>query len=181
MEIRRGIFLCLTLVLTACGADGSTATLPSEPASPTTIGAAGDVACPLTIPPDPPFVPPAPYPPEAPDLYQKVWYGNSRLWTMLAPEGEVWTGLPRHHGTFGEKTFWWSHGYPPRNEPPPITVTGRRLDRPGSFETRGGSGGFRHDIRSFMLVGIEIPTAGCWELTATYEDAQLSYVVLIED
>jgi hypothetical protein len=47
-----------------------------------------------------------------------------------------------------------------------------------SFEA-GGGGGFREDIGSFILVGIEIP-AGCWELTARYGDAELSYVVLVE-
>lgn len=31
-----------------------------------------------------------------------------------------------------------------------------------------------------MLVRIGIPAGGCWELTAQYEDAQLSYVVLVE-
>ncbi|MDQ3659863.1 MAG: hypothetical protein M3454_02135 [Actinomycetota bacterium] len=37
-------------------------------------------------------------------------------------------------------------------------------------------GGFREDIGSFMLVDLEIP-AGCWELTATYRGAELSYTV----
>ena len=32
-----------------------------------------------------------------------------------------------------------------------------------------------------MLVGIEFPTAGCWQLTAEYRDAVLSYVVWIKD
>lgn len=61
------------------------------------------------------------------------------------------------------------------------SVTGRRLDEPGSFEAGGpGTNGFRKDIGSFMLVGVGIPTAGCWELTARYRDAELTYVVLVE-
>lgn len=138
--------------------------------------------CPLTIPPEPAFVPPEPYPAEPPDLYQRVWYGTTALWTMIDPEGEVWKNLPDEDGSFTEKTFWWSDAYPPSEEPsPPITVTGRRLDGPGSLEAGGpAGGGLREDIGSFMLVGIEIP-AGCWELTATYRGAELSYVVLIKD
>jgi hypothetical protein len=40
--------------------------------------------------------------------------------------------------------------------------------------------GFREDIGSFMLVGIAIAAAGCWELTSRYGHAELSYVVTIE-
>jgi hypothetical protein len=32
-----------------------------------------------------------------------------------------------------------------------------------------------------MLVGVEIPTAGCWQITASYRDAVLSYVVSVTD
>jgi hypothetical protein len=136
--------------------------------------------CPLTTPPNPAFVPPESYPPRPPDLYQKEWYGTEELWTMLGEEGEVWQDLPDedNDGRLSEKTIWWSDGSSEGLSP--ITVTGRRLDRPGSFDARGpGGGGFREDIGSFMLVGMEIP-AGCWELTATYRSAELSYVVLVE-
>ncbi|GIU91454.1 MAG: hypothetical protein KatS3mg011_0360 [Acidimicrobiia bacterium] len=30
------------------------------------------------------------------------------------------------------------------------------------------------------LVGLEIPQPGCWEITATYRDATLTYVVRVE-
>jgi hypothetical protein len=100
---------------------------------------------------------------------------------MIDPEGEVWEDLPEDHGRFSEKTFWWSEAYPPNEEPTaPITLAGQRLDRPGSFDVRGpGGGGFREDIGSFMLVGIEIP-AGCWKLTARYMGAELSYTSLVK-
>jgi hypothetical protein len=138
--------------------------------------------CPVTIPPQPGFVPPKPFPPQLPDLYQSVWYGTAELWTMLSPEGEIWE-LPYKDadGTMGDKMLWWTTTHPAEQEPSPlIIITGRRLDRPGSFET--GTGGpcctFREDIGSFMVMGIEIP-AGCWELTARYGEAQLSYVMLV--
>jgi hypothetical protein len=103
---------------------------------------------------------------------------------MLDPEGEVWAGLPVDDGVLGQKWIWWSDASSGTVEPmSPITVTGRQLDGSASLEAMaGGSGntGFREDIGSFMMVGIEIPAAGCWELTARYGDVELSYVVMVE-
>jgi hypothetical protein len=183
------ILLFVALLATACGA-GAVATgqpLPSQPtpSQPTSTEAVdSDGACPLTIPPQPGLIPPEPYPPEAPALYQAVWYGTSRLWTMLDPEGEVWAGLPVDDGVLGQKWIWWSDASSGAAESmPPITVTGRQLDGSASLEAKAGgpgSNGFREDIGSFMMVGIEIPAAGCWELTARYGAAELSYVVMVE-
>lgn len=170
------------LLASACGTEPVTVERPLAQAGPATGAATPDEACPLTMPPDPPFVPPKPYAAEAPDLYQAEWFGSNELWTMVAREGEVWSGLPRGHGKFGQKTFWWSEDYPDAEDRAPITVSGRQLDGPATFEIGGpGGGGFRQDIGDFMLVGIGIPAAGCWELTATYRGAQLSYVVLVDD
>ncbi|MDQ4025887.1 MAG: hypothetical protein M3217_10440 [Actinomycetota bacterium] len=136
--------------------------------------------CPVTIPPQPGFVPPEPYPPEPLDFYESVWYGTAGLWTSLPTEGEVWRDLPEDNGRFGTKTQWWSEDYSLLDERADrIRVVGRRLDRPGSFSTESGGGGSRSDVGSFLLVGLEMP-AGCWELTATYRGAELSYVVLVE-
>jgi hypothetical protein len=180
------ILVVVALLATACGANpAATGQQGPDQTTPTTAMATeavgSQVACALTIPPQPGFVPPKPYPPQPPDVYQSVWYGTAALWTMLGPEGEVWQDLPEDRGRFTQKTFWWSDSFFTRKGLTPITVTGRRLDRQGSFEAGvPGGGGFREDIGSFMLVGIEIP-AGCWELTARYGDTELSYVVLVED
>ena len=57
-----------------------------------------------------------------------------------------------------------------------------RLDGPGkvtsdhaTYAAAGSLGG------EAMLSGIEFPTPGCWQLTARYGDAVLSYVVWITD
>lgn len=189
------ILAVLTLLGTACaGATASTGQPARDPG--TTLGTTAPdrgtplaatralprSACPVTLPSQPSFVPPEPYPSQAPALYRQVWYGTGALWTMLAREGEVWEGLPHYGGAFGQKTLWWSQGYSLTAEPTPsITVTGRRLDGPGSFEAgEPGTNGSREDIGSFMLVGVDIPTTGCWELTARYGGAELTYVVLVE-
>lgn len=132
--------------------------------------------CPITIPPQPAFVPPAPYPAEAPPLYRSVWYGTAELWTMLDPDGEVW---PIH----ANKTFWWSESFEWRDElQPAITVAARRLDGSDYFEEPGpATHGFRNDTVQFMLRSVSFPGPGCWEISATYKGATLSYVLLITE
>lgn len=188
MNLSVTLRVLVAVVLMAACADGASGTNPPVAAAPSgAVGGALEVdgpedACPLTIPPQPGFVPPEPYPPEVPALYQSVWYGDDELWTMLHPGGETWTELPEHEGTFGQKTLWWSARFSAGDEPAPsITVTGRQLDGAATFEAGGpGTNGFREDIGSFMLVGLEIPEAGCWELTARYGDGELTYVVFVD-
>lgn len=159
------ILSVFALLATACGA-GAPATGQPLSSHATSLQATPTAAvgsdCPLTIPPQPGLIPPEPYPPEAPDLYQAVWFGTSALWTMLDPDGEVWAGLPVDDGGFGQKWIWWSDVASGTAEPmpPPIIVTGRQLDGSATLEAKaGGPGntGFREDIGSFMMVGIEIP------------------------
>lgn len=62
------------------------------------------------------------------------------------------------------------------------TTTGRR--RPGgapAFEHTGGTNGYQADMGEFMLTGVEVPTAGCWEITGRYGAAKLSFVVWVAD
>ncbi len=131
--------------------------------------------------PDPPFDPPESYPQYPTAGKQKVWFGSASLWTMLNRDGEVWgpTIAPPH--TIEVKTFWWSADWSPNEEPEPrITVVGAQLDGPGTFSfgpgTNAGAG-----FGTAMLVGIEVPNAGCWRITANYRRASLSYVVLAVD
>jgi hypothetical protein len=130
--------------------------------------------------PDPPFVAPSPHLESAPASYGSAWFGSAQLWTMLNYEGEVWAQLPKGPDGFGQKTFWWSADWRPGDEPEPaITVTGTRLDGPGTLRSAGGTNAGA-DFGVAMLVGIEIPTAGCWQITGQYRDASLSYVVRVE-
>ncbi|MBI5949471.1 MAG: hypothetical protein HY875_15130 [Chloroflexi bacterium] len=135
--------------------------------------------CPVTVPGEP-FLAPPPQPSVPPAYYQSVWYGTARLWTMLRPEGQVWR-LPQQPQGFVQKTFWWSDQFSVDGEPrPAITVTGRRLDATGVTFTAGNPG--THAVADFgkaMLVGIDIPTAGCWEIRAEYKGEVLSYVVAV--
>ncbi|MGZ9163667.1 MAG: hypothetical protein ACXW4U_00665, partial [Anaerolineales bacterium] len=82
--------------------------------------------CPLTVPQDPLFIPPAPYS----DLgfEGEFWYGSNSLWTAV-PKNGVWFGLPHNPEGYTQKVFWWREGYIWTDEPEPaLTVSGERLD-----------------------------------------------------
>ena len=99
---------------------------------------------------------------------------------MLNRHGEVWARLPQDHDGFGQKTFWWSANWDPDAEPEPaISVSGRQLDGTGRFETSGLGTNAHADFGTAMLMGVEVPAAGCWRLTGTYRGKNLSYVVWV--
>ena len=83
--------------------------------------------CPITVPQDPPFTPPAPYSPTSP-FPDYFWYGDNSLWTLI-PNSGIWAGLPHDGKGYGQKVFWWREGYSWTEEPQPeIIVTAERLD-----------------------------------------------------
>jgi hypothetical protein len=109
----------------------------------------------------------------------KAWYGNPILWTWLDRDGEVWDGLQRSETGLGQKTFWWSSFFDVRREPQPdIFVIGDRIGPPGQFGFGPGTnaGG---EFGSAMLVGVDVPEEGCWNVTAHYRGASLNYVVWV--
>jgi|SRR5271157_1276815 len=131
-----------------------------------------------------PMVPPPPYPAKAPR--GDFWYGTDQLWTILVEKG-TWSGLPHYtpNGpTSSQKLFWWRQGYDWDAEPRPhLTVTGRRLDAPAPpLMADPASGSYREeDWKSFIVVGINLPTLGCWEITGRYENAELTFVVWVTE
>ena len=99
---------------------------------------------------------------------------------MLRRSGESWRGLPHDEKGFTQKTSWWSVLWDIRIEPmPAIEVSGRRLDGRGRFTVPGPGTNAIADTGTAMLVGIEVPTTGCWEITATYRRQHLSFVALV--
>lgn len=133
--------------------------------------------CPVTQPPDPPFTPPEPY--SAP-LKGEFWYGSPALWTSLPLEG-AWRDLPYGGTGYSQKVFWWRQGYDWKAEPEPnLTVTGKRLDGEAlPLVASKATNAFASDIGSAMLVGVDIPTAGCWEITGKIGEQNLSFVILV--
>jgi hypothetical protein len=184
------VALCLALVSCAPHASGShrAATAAAgdtakATATTTTRVRMGRASCPITRPQQPPFSPPKPYRATPPPLYGGFWYGSDGLWTLLKADG-TWEMARDEQGLF-DKSFWWRAGFDPRREQTPsLTLSARRLDVPGR-EIVASSGkatnGWRadDDIGAFMLTRIELPAAGCWEITGHYRARELSFAVWV--
>lgn len=134
--------------------------------------------CPLTVPQNPPFVPPAPYA----DMHYsgEFWYGTDTLWTTIRQNG-VWEALPHNPEGYTQKVFWWSDGYVWTADPEPVlTVTGERLDaQVPPLNASQATNAYAQDIGSAMLVGVDLPTLGCWKIMGKYKKAEVSFVVWV--
>jgi hypothetical protein len=82
-----------------------------------------------------------------------------------------------------EKTAWGSVDFDLRKEPyPDLKVTGRRLDGDAppllTTEATNALTG-PTTANAEMVVGVYVPTPGCWEITGEYRGQKLSYVVWV--
>lgn len=147
----------------SAGADGDS--VPATSPSPTTPS---PFECPVTVPVDGAFVAPDPWAPDAPHE-GAAWFGSDDLWTIIDIDGHT----PR-------KSVWWSANFPGGavEERPAIAVVYERLDEPGTVVDLGPDGTNANTALDgwFMIAGGEPETAGCWQATATYKGATLSYV-----
>ena len=137
-------------------------------------------SCRVTKPPSDPFSPPHPYSAKA----DTGWflYGSNELWTMLPTNG-TWrlSNHPPSYPSFRQKQLWWREGYDAHAEPEPrLKLTGKRLDSsapPLTAKANGAASGWPKN--DFMVVGIDFPTVGCWEVTGHYESDDLTFVVWV--
>jgi hypothetical protein len=134
--------------------------------------------CPITVPQNPPFTPPAPY--DSLGFEGEFWYGSNSLWTAVRENG-TWEALPHNPEGYTQKVFWWRDGYVWTDEPEPaLIVTAERLDAPSPLiHASNATNASASDIGSAMLVGIDVPTLGCWKITGKYGNAELSFVVWV--
>lgn len=172
MTVLRLLLLISLLALTAMGQQNSPRQALARPAS-----------CPVTAPPAVPFTPPHPY-----ELgNNSFWLGTEKLWTAVRKSGEVWGWAPRAPGHEHEvqpltsKTFWASVDFKYREEyPPELKVTGKRLDGDAPpLLTLQPTNAFPGPAAA-MLVGVYVPTPGCWEITGDYKGQKLSFVVWVQ-
>lgn len=132
--------------------------------------------CPVTQAPQPAFVPQTGFAPEE----DQFWFGSDLFWTELPASG-TWSALPKSNQGFTQKIFWWSKEYVQDAEyQPAITVSGRRLDgkSPALVFSKPSTGNSDRD--TFMVVGVEIPVEGCWQITGTYKNETLTFTVLVK-
>jgi len=151
---------------------------PNETATVEVVPRDPPASCPITVPQDPLFTPPAPY--DAMGFEGEFWYGSNALWTAVRQNG-VWEALPHNPEGYTQKVFWWRDGYVWTEEPDPeLIVTGERLDAPAApLHASEATNASASDIGSAMLVGVDMPTLGCWKITGKYGDVELSFVVWV--
>ena len=62
---------------------------------------------------------------------------------------------------------------------PKLIVTGKRLDAPAPPLEVSSATNAVAAVRSAMLVGVDFPTVGCWQITGRYEDDELTFVICV--
>ena len=141
-------------------------------------------SCPVTLPGDPPFVPPIPYR-STPNPGDEFWHGSAALWTAL-PLGGAWDGLPHRPTGYFQKVFWWNPDYPRQMQldpahydSPDFTVTGQRLDGSAPPLAADRATNASDGNGTSILVGVTFPTAGCWQVTGEYQGHGLSFVIWV--
>ena len=168
------------LMISACAADASERGVSLNRGS-----SAVPNSCPVTVPPQHGLVPPEPYPPDPP--FEQAWYGTPELWTILDANGAVWRDLPVGTGphAVSNKTLWFSENFSTAEGEDfsgDVEITLTAVDLAGSAPTvvqAGGVPSFNRDIKNFILVGFGLPEPGCWEVTARYHGAELTYVLQV--
>jgi hypothetical protein len=130
------------------------------------------IECPVTLPRDWPVrdVPMG-------QSGDRAWYGSELLAALVPIDGK-WIGMGPERA-YRDKFWWWRRGFDARAEwQPDLVISAVRLDGPAShFELTRVTTGY-DDEWDAMLVGMEFPSAGCWEVRATYNGVQELTVVL---
>jgi hypothetical protein len=141
----------------------------------------GKPTCAVTKPPAHPFVPPKPY--SAFHGESEFLYGTPGLWTIV--DTKNW------HVHSGGKLPFRRQGFDWRKEGRPrLTVVARRLDGKGPLVWNALVGSGSQEGMGvegmFMVTGIDVPSSGCWEITARYAAVEpdiqtLTYTVWVSN
>jgi hypothetical protein len=98
-----------------------------------------------------------------------AWYGSEALAVMLPADGR-WKGMGPGH-RFRDKFWLWRRDYDAKSEPrPALTLAGVKLDdgdRPERIQIEGATNAFGPGWNQ-MLVMLEFPSPGCWQVSAEY-------------
>ena len=95
------------------------------------------------------------------------------------PSDGNWSGMgPKHH--YRDKLWWWRRGYDAHKEPAPdLMLQATRLDGDALPVWVDNATNAYGEGWSRMLMALEFPTSGCWEVNARYREEQLTFVVRV--
>lgn len=136
-------------------------------------------SCPVTrLTPETQFTPP--HTPRASDIGSAMfWYGSDSLYTPLYSDGR-WRGITSPTGT-RNKSYWYRKNAEWLTEQPyQLKVTYRQLHAVGPMFTASGVTNAVMSKQIAMLLMLELPTRGCWEVTASYKNAHVSFVTWVD-
>ena len=171
------LITALALLVASCNPlDASAAGEANTKASHETASAMEELSdCPVTQPPEHPFIPPSPWPEQPPGRPYEFWFGDHGLWTALPVNGS-WRQL-----ALGEKFWWWSEEFDVTQDTTPnLMVTAKRLDEDApAFQISEATNGYHESFNWAMLIGVGLPSPGCWEFTGQYKGHQLSFVLWV--
>lgn len=128
--------------------------------------------CPVTLPTS------SPVPAAGPTSQNWSWYGSEALAAKIPVDGK-WMGMGPEHN-YGDKFWWWRLGYEAAKETAPdLVVSGIRLDgsapeAKGLKATNAYGPGWNQ-----MLVGMEFPASGCWQVVGKYRGRELTMILQV--
>lgn len=109
-----------------------------------------------------------------------VPYGQPELWTTI-PRSGSWSSSTSTTGGRFIRTFWYSDRWSIADEPSPsISVSAGRLGGGDSVTGSAAVNARSRELGDSMIVSLDLPSGGCWQITATYRDQSLSYAVWID-
>lgn len=107
------------------------------------------------------------------------WYGSDSLYTRLFSDGR-WRGVASQTGV-RNKSFWY------RNEPdwmserqPQLIVSATRLEAESPMVVFPRISHAIMGSEAAMLLMLELPGRGCWQVTANYKSDYVSFVTWVD-
>lgn len=136
--------------------------------------------CPVTLPTEPLYVPPGQKAIEPGGVFL---YGTDALFTQMISSDGRWRGIKSATGT-RNKSAWFRKDAEWREERPyQLVVTAKRIDAVGPMLTVARVTNMlvgKEQEEVAMLLMLELPERGCWEVTGNYKSDSLSFVVWVD-
>jgi hypothetical protein len=137
--------------------------------------------CPVTRPTDGEYTLPPPHKPSEPGGLVFL-YGSDALFTQLYSDGR-WRGIKSATGTRNKSAWFrqdaeWGDEYPYQ-----LVVTAKRIDVDGPMLTVPRVTNMivgKEAEELAMLIMLELPERGCWQVSGNYKSDYLSFVVWVE-
>jgi hypothetical protein len=135
--------------------------------------------CPVTLPTEPLYVPPGQ---KATEPGAVFLHGTDTLFTQIYSDGR-WRGIKSATGTRNKSAWFRKDAEWGKERPYQLVVTAKRIDAGGPMLTVPRVTNMlvgKEQQEVAMLVMLELPQRGCWEVTGNYKSDSLSYVVWVD-